>query len=73
MSQRAILAVAPSLLEQGFFVKVRDITQAYPQSTINLTRLVYARPPKEIASELPLDTILWVVIPLYGIPEAGLY
>src|SRR5271168_2824690 len=73
MSQRAILAVAPSLLEQGFFVKIRDITQAYPQSTTNLTRLVYARPPKEIVSELPPGTILWVVIPLYGIPEAGLH
>jgi hypothetical protein len=71
MSQRALLALAPSLVKQGMYVRLRDITQAYPQSTSRLNRLIYARPPKQIASELPTGTVFLVVIPLYGIPEAG--
>lgn len=71
MSQRALLALAPSLVEQGMFVRLRDITQAYPQSTSKLNRLIYAHPPKDMVAELPLGTVFWVVIPLYGIPEAG--
>jgi hypothetical protein len=71
ISQRAILALAPSLVEQGMVVRLRDITQAYPQSTSRLNRKIYAYPPKEIVDELPKETVFWVVIPLYGIPEAG--
>jgi hypothetical protein len=71
VSQRTILALAPSLVNQGMAVRLRDITQAYPQSTSKLNRLIYARPPKEIVAELPPGTVFWVVIPLYGIPEAG--
>ena len=52
-------------------VRLRDITQAYPQSTSRLNRRIYAYPPKEIVNELPKGTVFWVVIPLYGIPEAG--
>lgn len=71
MSQRALLALAPSLVKQGMFVRLRDITQAYPQSTSKLNRLIYAHPPRDIVDELPPGTVFWVVIPLYGIPEAG--
>lgn len=47
----------------------RDISQAYTQSTSKLARDVYIYAAQEI--ELPQGTILKVVRPLYGIPEAG--
>ena len=52
---------------------LRDITQAYVQSTTNLNREFYIRPPEELTNELGVDraSILKVVRPLYGVPEAG--
>ena len=52
---------------------LRDITQAYVQSTSNLNREFYIRPPSELVTLLGAtsDCILKVVKPLYGVPEAG--
>ena len=48
---------------------LRDITQAYTQSTTNLNRDFYTKPPKDVPE---WDGFyLKVVKPLYGIPEAG--
>jgi hypothetical protein len=70
-SQRLILALAPTLSSTSVYL--RDISQAYVQSTTLLNRDFYVRPPKEINEILQLgkNTILKVIKPLYGIPEAG--
>ncbi|KAJ5379608.1 hypothetical protein N7509_012727 [Penicillium cosmopolitanum] len=70
-SQRVIVALAPSLREKGISLSIRDITQAYVQSTTSLNRLILAHLPKETKSEFPTGTIMVVRKPLYGIPEAG--
>jgi Reverse transcriptase (RNA-dependent DNA polymerase) len=71
VSQRIIAALAPSLKDQGITLYLRDITQAYVQSTTTLARVIFARPPKEMIYELPPNSIFKVIRPLYGIPEAG--
>ncbi len=52
---------------------LRDISQAYVQSTTMLNRDFYVNPPRELAKQLDLtdDLVLKVVKPLYGVPEAG--
>jgi hypothetical protein len=69
MSQRIILALTPTFQARGMELYLRDITQAYVQSTTNINRQFYARAPKEM--NLHEDSIVKVVKPLYGIPEAG--
>lgn len=73
VSQRLIIAITPSLLRLNIYLYLylREITQAYVQSTTTLNRLILAKPPKEIACSLPPDTIMRVLKPLYGIAEAG--
>ena len=71
VSQRVIIALAPSLARQGINLFSRDITQAYVQSTTNLNRQILAKIPKELHNEFPKGTIMIVRKPLYGIPEAG--
>ena len=73
MSQRLILAIAPSLLKQGLYLELRDITQAYPQSKTNLNRVILASLPTELRSKYPEGTIIRVIRPLYGIAEAGVH
>lgn len=70
-SQRLIIALAPSLFEKGLKMELRDITQAYTQSSTVLKRLILARLPKEIQNLHPPGTIMVVLKPLYGIAEAG--
>jgi hypothetical protein len=73
-SQRVIVALAPSLTQlpnKNIKMWLRDITQAYVQSTTFLNRLILARPPKEIQHMYSPNTIMIVLKPLYGIPEAG--
>lgn len=70
VSQRLILALAPSLYP-NCKLYVRDISQAYVQSKSNLNRLIIAKPPKDIAHLFPPNTVLRIIKPLYGIPEAG--
>jgi hypothetical protein len=69
VSQRLLLALAPTLANLGVSIYLRDITQAYTQSKTTLNRQFYVRPPAEL--ELPEGSILRVVKPLYGVPEAG--
>ena len=71
VSQRLIVALAPSLVRRGISLFSRDITQAYVQSTTLLNRQVLARVPKEIERDYAPNTIMIVRKPLYGIPEAG--
>src|SRR5438270_4398994 len=47
-SQRVILAIAPSLAKHGIQLYLRDVTQAYIQSTTTLNRLILANLPKEM-------------------------
>jgi hypothetical protein len=70
-SQRVIIALAPSLVRLKIKLFLRDITQAYTQSTTILNRLILAHLPKEMRYQYPPDTIMIVRKPLYGIPEAG--
>ena len=65
-SQRLLLAFS---LTMGLDLHLRDISQAYTQSGTNLARDVYIHAPDELG--LNRDTVLQVVLPLYGIPEAG--
>lgn len=67
MSQRLILALSAINPQYGLYL--RDISQAYVQSTTPLNRQFYIRPPAELG--LPRDSILKVIKPLYGVPEAG--
>ena len=72
ISQRVILSVAAMTSKTtGLFL--RDISQAYVQSTTLLNRDFYVNPPRELAERLNLtdDSVLKVVKPLYGVPEAG--
>jgi len=69
-SQRLLLALAPAL-DNKTTVYLRDITQAYLQSTTTLNRKIVARLPKELSGHYSKDTIMVVVKPLYGIAEAG--
>ncbi|KAF6807096.1 hypothetical protein CPLU01_15834 [Colletotrichum plurivorum] len=70
-SQRLILALTPSLLRDNQQLWLRDITQAYVQSTSQLNRTIYAHLPTQIRHNYPQGTIMKVVKPLYGIAEAG--
>jgi hypothetical protein len=70
VSQRIILALAPGLQQaKSVALYLRDISQAYVQSNTYLSRDIFIRPPLEL--NLQLGTILRVVKPLYGVPEAG--
>jgi hypothetical protein len=70
VSQRLILCIAAMGLHSLY---LRDILQAYVQSTTNLNREFYVRPPQELVAELGIekDSVLKVLKPLYGVPEAG--
>lgn len=66
MSQRLILALTANT---SYDLYLRDISQAYVQSTTSLNRKFYVRPPRELG--LQEDSILQIIKPLYGVPEAG--
>ncbi|KAI0994429.1 hypothetical protein K3495_g13753 [Podosphaera aphanis] len=70
-SQRIIAALAPSLNKNNINLYIRDVNQAYTQSSTLLNRLILAKLPKEIANQFAPDIIMVVRKPLYGIPEAG--
>ncbi|CAG8980301.1 hypothetical protein HYALB_00013669, partial [Hymenoscyphus albidus] len=67
VSQRIILAIAAICPELNVYL--RDITQAYTQSTTKLNREFYVRPPPGIPQWSGI--YLKVIKPLYGVPEAG--
>lgn len=72
-SQRLITAIAPALLATEMSLELRDITQAYPQAQTNLFRTILAHLPYELQTKYPEGTIIRVIKPLYGIPEAGVH
>ena len=69
VSQRLILALAAILQTDQTSLYLRDIMQAYTQSKTQLNRDFFVRPPAEL--RLKDGSILRVVKPLYGVPEAG--
>ena len=74
VSQRLIVCLA-AMFQDNNNIKLylRDVTQAYVQSTSNLNREFYIRPPPELISLLGAssDCVVKVMKPLYGVPEAG--
>ncbi|KID81354.1 Ribonuclease H-like protein [Metarhizium guizhouense ARSEF 977] len=70
-SQRLMIAIAPCLFQRGIILWIRDITQAYVQSQTPLQRTILARIPEQLRDRYPEGTIMTVIKPLYGIPEAG--
>ena len=73
-SQRVIVALTPSFMQlqdRKINLWLRDISQAYIQSTTKLNRMILAHLPKEIQHLYPEGTIMTVIKPLYGIAEAG--
>jgi hypothetical protein len=70
-SQRLMIALAPCLFQRGIILWIRDITQAYVQSQTPLQRTILARIPEQLRDRYPKGTIMTVIKPLYGIPEAG--
>ena len=52
---------------------IRDITQAYTQSTTFLQQLILAHLPKEIQHLYPNNFIMVIIKALYRILEAGIY
>ena len=69
-SQRILLGLAPSLrLHGGMTLYLRDISQAYVQSTSQLARNVFIKPPVDL--QLPRNLVFRVARPLYGLAESG--
>lgn len=66
-SQRLLICLFACFPEQ-LTLYLRDISQAYTQSTTSLQREFYALPPKGIDLG---DWIMKVLKPLYGVPESG--
>ncbi|KAI0994114.1 hypothetical protein K3495_g14069 [Podosphaera aphanis] len=70
MSQRLTLALTATLHKKmSLNLFIRDISQTYVQSTTQLNRNFFVNPPKELG--LKSGSILKIVKPLYGVPEAG--
>ena len=63
------MSLAPSFKTMKLYL--RDILQAYIQSTIQLAWNIFIKPPAELG--LPDSKLLQVVQPLYRIAEAGIY
>ncbi|KAK1990764.1 hypothetical protein LX36DRAFT_695116 [Colletotrichum falcatum] len=71
IAQRLLLSLAPTLVKQrGYVVWLRDITQAYTQSTTPLNHTILTQLPTQITHLYPKNSIIIVIKPLYGIAEA---
>jgi hypothetical protein len=73
MSQRLIMIITMPLIIKSYILKLRDITQVYPQSSFELKREIFAKLPKELRNAYPSDTIIQMIQPLYGIAESGVH
>ena len=67
VSQRIIFAIAAICPELNVYL--RDITQAYTQSTTKLNQDFYVRPPQGVPQWSGI--YLKVIKLLYGVPKAG--
>ena len=72
VSQRLIICLAAVLQDTDTKLYLRDITQAYVQSSSELNRDFYIRSSEELIKMLDVDQscILKIVKPLYGVSEA---
>src|SRR6266702_5901723 len=69
VSQQIILVLTPGLQQsKPVALYLRDISQAYMQSSTYLSKDIFIRPPHEL--NLQPGTILRVLKPLYKVPEA---
>jgi hypothetical protein len=73
MSQRLIMAITMPLIIEGYILKLRNITQTYPQSSSELKREIFAKLPKELRNAYLSNTIIQIIRPFYGIAESGVY
>jgi hypothetical protein len=73
MSQRLIMVITITTIKQNYVLKLRNITQAYPQSSFELNQEIFARLPKELRDKYPRNTIIQMIRPFYGIAESGVY
>jgi hypothetical protein len=73
MSQRLIMAITISLIIEGYILKFRNITQAYPQLFSEFKRKIFAKLPKELRNAYPPDTIIQVIRPLYEIAKSDIH
>lgn len=73
VSQRLIACLAATFQNDATKLYLRDVTQAYVQSTSDLNRDFFIRPPQKLVVMMraPSNCILKVVKPLYGVPKAG--
>jgi hypothetical protein len=67
------MVITITMMKQNCVLKFRDITQAYPQSSFELNRKVFARLPKEFRDKYPRNTIIQIICPFYGIAESGVH
>lgn len=68
VSQRLLLCLFV-IIKPRLQILLRDISQAYVQSTSFLNREFFVKAPRELG--LDDDHVLLILKPLYGIPEAG--
>jgi hypothetical protein len=73
MSQRLIMAITMSLIIGNYVLKLRDITQAYSQSSSEFKREIFAKLPKKLRNAYPSNTIIQVIRPFYGITESDVH
>jgi hypothetical protein len=67
------MAITMPLIIEGYVLELRDITQAYPQSSSELKREIFAKLLKKLRNAYPPDTIIQVIRPFYGIAESGVH
>jgi hypothetical protein len=73
ISQRLIIAITITIIKQNYVLKLRNITQIYPQLSFELNREIFARLPKEFRDKYPRNTIIQIIRPFYGIAESDVY
>lgn len=74
VSQQLLILLAATLIKtMKIVLQLRDITQAYPQSKSKLQREIYASLPHKLIDKYPPDTIIRVLLPLYGIAKSGVH
>ena len=75
VSQRLILYITAITQNNGTYLYLQDISQAYIQSAIKLNQDFYIRALLKLSTALKVlqGIILKVIRPLYSIPEAGNY
>lgn len=71
MHQPSINALTAIAAIFGFHLWSTNVSQTYMQSGMELLREVYIRPMSEL--DLPPGTVLLLLRPLYGLPDAGDY